>query len=42
MKHNFLDYLLVMSIRFKSYKEVSRDYIFRLLNEVNENCVCDF
>ena len=42
MKYNFLDYLLVMSIRFKSYKEVTRDYIHRLLNEVNENCICEF
>ena len=40
--HNFLDYLLIMSICFKSYKEVSRDYISRLLNEVNENCECEF
>ena len=42
MIHNFLDYLLIMSIRFKSYKEVGRDYLFRLLNEVNEDCVCEF
>ena len=42
MIHNFLDYLLIMSIRFKSYKEVSRDYLSRLLNEVNEDCVCEF
>ena len=41
MIHNFLDYLLIMSIRFKSYKEVGRDYLFRLLNEVNEDCVCE-
>ena len=42
MIHNHLDYLLIMSIQFKSYKEVNRDYLYRLLNEVNENCVCEF
>ena len=42
MNNNFLDYLLKMSIRFKSYKEVNRDYISRLMNEVNENCECEF
>ena len=28
--NNFLDYLL-MSIQFKSYKEVNRDYLSRLM-----------
>ena len=42
MKHNFLDYLLSMSIYFKTYKEVDRQYIRRLKNEVNENCICEF
>ena len=41
MNNNFLDYLLIMSIRFKSYKEVNRDYLSRLMNEVNENCECE-
>ena len=40
---NFLDYLLTMSFRYKSYKEVSRDYIdSRMLNKVNEECVFEF
>ena len=40
---NFLDYLLVMSVRFKSYKEVSRNYLdSRLLNKINEDCEVEF
>ena len=40
---NFLDYLLTMSFRYKSYKEVSRDYIdSRMLNKVNKECVFEF
>ena len=40
---NYLDYLLTMSVRYKGYKEVSRNYIdSRMLNKVNEDCVSDF
>ena len=39
--HNFFDYLLVMSIRFKTYKLVGREYLRRLLNEGNDDCHCD-
>ena len=40
---NFLDYLLTMSFRYKSYKEVSRNYIdSRLLNKINEECESEF
>ena len=40
--HNFLDYLLVMSLRIKSYKLVGRDYISRMMNEANDDCDCQF
>ena len=39
--HNFFDYLLVMSIRFKTYKLVGREYLRRLLNEENYDCPCE-
>ena len=40
---NFLDYLLTMSVRFKNYKEVTRDYIdSRMLNKVNDDCEVEF
>ena len=42
MKHNLLDYLLSMSIHFRTYKEVGRDCISRLFDEVNEECESDF
>ena len=42
MKFNYLDYLLNMSIYYRCYKEVSRDYIQRLFGEVNEICESDF
>ena len=40
--HNFLDYLLVMSLRIKSYKLVGRDYISRMMNEAKDDCECQF
>ena len=42
MKFNYLDYLLTMSIQFRCYKEVSRGYIQRWFDEVNEECESDF
>ena len=39
--HNFFDYLLVMSMRFKTYKLVGREYLRRLLNEGNDDCQCE-
>ena len=42
MKFNYLDYLLSMSIQFRFYKEVGREYIQRLFDEVNEECESDF
>ena len=39
--HNFFDYLLVMSVRFKTYKLVGREYLRRLLNEGNDDCQCE-
>ena len=42
MKQNFLDYSLSMSIHFRTYKEVGRDYISRLFDEVNEEHESDF
>ena len=38
--HNFLDYLLVMSLQIKCYKLVGRDYISRMMNEANDDCDC--
>ena len=35
---NFFDYLLVMLIRFKTYKLVGREYLRWLLNEGNDDC----
>ena len=31
-----------MSIRFKSYKEVNRNYISRMVNEAKDDCECQF
>ena len=42
MKYNFLDHLISMSIYFRTYKEVGRDYIDSLFEEVNEVCESDF
>ena len=39
--HNFFDYLLLLSIRFKTYKLVGREYLRRLLNEGNDDCQCE-
>ena len=38
---NFFDYLLIMSLRIKTYKLVGRDYLRRLLNQANEDCYCE-
>ena len=40
MKYNFLDHLISMSIYFRTYKEVGRDYIDSLFNEVCESDFC--
>ena len=42
LKFNYLNYLLSMSIQFRCYKEVSRGYIQRWFDEVNEECQSDF
>ena len=42
MKFNYLNYLLNMSIQYRCYKEVTRAYIERLFDEVNEICESDF
>ena len=39
--HNFFDYLLVMSLRIKTYKLVGRNYLMRLLDQGNDDCYCD-
>ena len=37
--HNYFDYLLIMSVRIRSYKLVSRDYLGKLVSEpTNDNC----
>ena len=41
--HNYFDYLLIMSVRIRSYKLVSRDYLRKLVSEpTNDNCECNF
>ena len=42
MNFNYLNYLLGMSIHFRCYKEVGREYIQSLFDEVNEECNSDF
>ena len=42
MKFNYLNYLLSMSIHFRCYREVGREYIQSLFDEVNEECDSDF
>ena len=42
MKFNYLNYLLSMSIYFRTYKEVGREYIQSLFDEVNEECESNF
>ena len=32
--HNFFDYLLTMSVRIKSYKSVTREYLRKLVNQM--------
>ena len=39
---NYFDYILSMSIYYRCYKEVGRDYIQSLLDEVNDICESDF
>ena len=40
---NYFDYLLIMSVRIRSYKLVSRDYLRKLVSEpTNDNCECNF
>ena len=31
-----------MSVRIKSYKLVTREYLRKLVSETNDNCECDF
>ena len=40
--HNFFDYLLVMSLRIRSYKLVGREYLRKLITDAKENCECEF
>ena len=42
MKFNYLNYLLNMSIQYRCYKEVTRAYIERFFDEVNEISESDF
>ena len=42
MKFNYLNYLLSMSIYFRTYKEVGRENIQSLFDEVNEECESNF
>ena len=37
---NFFEYLLLMSLRVKNYKLVTRQYLYRLLDQLNEDCDC--
>lgn len=37
---NFFEYLLVMFLRIRQYKLASRNYLFRLLDQLHENCDC--
>ena len=35
---NFFEYLLLMSLRVENYKLVTRQYLYRLLDQLNEDC----
>ena len=35
---NFFEYLLLMSLRVENYKLVTRQYLYRLLHQLNEDC----
>ena len=37
---NFFEYLLLMSLRVENYKLVTRQYLNRLLDQLNEDCDC--
>ena len=37
---NFFEYLLLMSLRVEHYKLVTRQYLYRLLRQLNEDCDC--
>ena len=37
---NFFEYLLLMSLRVENYKLVTRQYLYRLLDQLNEDCDC--
>ena len=37
---NFFEYLLLMSLRVENYKLVTREYFYRLLGQLNEDCDC--
>ena len=35
---NFFEYLLLMSLRVENYKLVTRQYLYCLLDQLNEDC----
>ena len=35
---NFFEYLLLMSLRVENYKLVTRQYLYRLLDQLNKDC----
>ena len=37
---NFFEYLLLMSLRVEHYKLVTRQFLYRLLDQLNEDCDC--
>ena len=37
---NFFEYLLLMSLRVENYKLVIRQYLYWLLDQLNEDCDC--
>ena len=37
---NFFEYFLQMSLRVEHYKLVTRQYLYRLLDQLNEDCDC--
>ena len=37
---NFFEYLLLMPLRVEHYKLVTRQYLYRLLDQLNEVCDC--
>ena len=37
---NFFEYLLLMSLRVENYKLVTRQYLYWLLDQLNEDCDC--